>query len=188
MIDYLFHGTSTANSQSIFSSSLMPRQDKGNWYFKGQVPSLEGMVYLTNNPNSASFYGLRTAILKEEKFYSIIQVNKVDEDNLYPDENYFCPPCTSIYAKEMKEAQGKVLENQKLWNDCLAVRKLVAYKGNIERNKLGVLCSRPIKENIWYFLVDGKETIREFNFRMEMWIQARATLNIAYKDKYYFEI
>lgn len=116
----LMHGTSQSNASLIEVFGAIPRQDGGNWGTHLGNPegvnSLENFVYLTNKNFNSEFYGFRSAIISRDNHYSVVHFD-VDENNLYPDENYWINGI--VQSQEYKTSQEKVLMNKNLYKDCL---------------------------------------------------------------------
>ncbi len=144
----LQHGTSVANTENdILNTGLKPRNGKGNWFRETQHPSMENIVYLTNEIHNSEFYAARTAMISGSDC-AIIQVD-VPEDNLYPDENLFQK--NYLYDKdEMKEMQDKVLENRSMWIESLEKRGMVGHMGIIPKERILNIRKFKIEDSPFY--------------------------------------
>ena len=151
----LKHGTSASNLPSIYKEGIRPRQGIGNWFRATQAPSLEGFVYLANNYFVAEFHAARTAVLTNSTC-AIFDID-VEEDNLYPDENFFCED-TVLYKNDIIEAQSKVINNKNLWKDCLEKRSMVSHKGTISKNKICNLMTFPVEKSVFYTYIKHMPT------------------------------
>lgn len=77
----LYHGTDSKNLESILKNGLLPRKDTGQQVYKGALASNENFTYLTRWNPVAHAYSI------DENSPAILKVN-VDEDELYPDEDF----------------------------------------------------------------------------------------------------
>jgi hypothetical protein len=146
----LKHGTSQANVSVIMNEGLKPRQGKGNWFRDTQTPSIDGFVYLTSEDFNAEFYAARTGILTNSECAILETV--VEEENLYPDENFFTQK-NILNAGDLKEAQKHVMSSQQYWKECLQKRALVAHYGHISKDNITNIKTFPIEESIFYAFV-----------------------------------
>lgn len=77
----LYHGTDSKNLASILEHGLLPRKETGNIVYGGDFASNENLVYLTRWNPVAHAYSI------DENSPVILKV-EVDEDDLYPDEDF----------------------------------------------------------------------------------------------------
>lgn len=144
----LYHGTSQSNASLIEAYGVLPRQDKGNWNAHSEsVPSVQNFVYLTNKISKADFYGLRSSLIMNDNYYSVIEVD-IDEDNLYPDENLWINGIA--YKEDMLSAQEKILENKPLYKDCLEEIGLVSHRGHIPAGRVTNIIHRSMTDNTYW--------------------------------------
>jgi hypothetical protein len=174
----LFHGTSNSSFlDSIMTDGLKPRNDRlGNWFSPGKIASHKDFVYLTSALKTAHFYGLRSAIVNNCSQYTILQTPDLDEDKLYPDENLFVKPAL-FNIEDVVRAQNQIFDNQKSWQKCLDKTTLATYHGVVEN--VVEYETKPIRENLYYWMVDQTETIKEMDLkhRTREWLIGNGYLN-----------
>lgn len=100
----LMHGTSSTNCNSIVCAGILPRNpnSKGNWKEEYQGQSIQNHVYFTNKSLYADFFGFRTSLIDNSD--PVIVTVELNEDRLYPDENFFISgrACKDQYEEAQK--------------------------------------------------------------------------------------
>lgn len=113
----LYHGTTADNLENILKNGIQPRfftKKESNW--EGPIASRENLVYLTD---AYPVYYAMTA-LKGEEDLLIIEV-EVDEQDLYPDEDYIGYLITHAHKINRIEAIKSVnpLDHKEFYKDSL---------------------------------------------------------------------
>lgn len=101
----LYHGTSALNLDSILKKGILPRgRKKGNWE---EFPSHKKLVYLTK---AYPFYFAGCSLKKSEKALVLeIDTDLLDENNLFPDEDFIAQSSGDQFGKTSKIRQANIL-------------------------------------------------------------------------------
>jgi hypothetical protein len=137
----LYHGTGLSMFNAIREAGcITPRLagDSGNW--SHTVRSADGFVYLTDT------YPWYFAACTGEETLAVLEVD-VDEDNLYPDEDFVAQVLTMVEGGDLFDNTAGInpLDYQHAWEDSLKYLGNVAHLGEIpyERVKRYALVSDP---------------------------------------------
>src|SRR6266852_8190880 len=88
MSNFVYHGTNESSARRALKRGILPREmsgKKGNW--KDTVQSNPSMVYLT--VAYAPYFAVLTTDFEKERVAIIqIDLDKLDPDRLYPDEDF----------------------------------------------------------------------------------------------------
>ena len=187
MISFV-HATSSANAQLIDADlTLLPRGNKeGNWTREYQVPSAAEFVYFSNPIDTVGghFHGLRVALRDGSDEYVLYKVDDLPEENLYPEENFFCP-AGPYEIDAAQEGQKKMRENKHLWKDAYNKRGLCAHLGpvsvkNAEREVF------KIKESPIKWMTEPVWTFNEMEFRWQIVTKSALPIIRERLDQYHF--
>ena len=124
----LYHGTSKTIAKKAIKAGILPRGTQGsNWE---KYPSNNDMVYLTD---TYPIYFAVAAVPEDElDELAMIEV-QVDEDNLYPDED-FLSQLVKAREKRLPESEEAIelqMINKDLWKSSLEHLGNVAHKGSV---------------------------------------------------------
>jgi hypothetical protein len=128
----LYHGTSERHLRAIQRHGLLPRRRTGESNWSGNVTSKEGFVYLTDAYPVYFAVGPALAAEHAPADLLILKVD-VDEDRLYPDEDFIAWAVTD-------GAQGARQEEMNPFIDPRAYKD--AWRLSLEYN--GVVCTPAI--------------------------------------------
>lgn len=126
----LFHGSSTVHKDSILKNGLLPRKDtkNSNWsqHHHGLVESKPELVYLTD---AYPVYFAYAAVLASGGDLLIVKV-EVDENDLYPDEDFMSMIFQKQYGSQLPleiiNTMMSPLDNQHIAQDCLKYNGIAA--------------------------------------------------------------
>jgi hypothetical protein len=127
----LYHGTSERFLSQILSKGIRPRRtSSGNWK---DYPSRPDMVYLTT---AYPFYFGSTAVKDDERILVLeIDTRHLNENRLYPDEDFISQLMSREQGKRLQEVHGLVrdqLEKVKhFWKDSVERLGNCAHKGTV---------------------------------------------------------
>lgn len=152
----LYHGTASADA-IIRTGKITVDPPIRNWTTPGKVPTTD-TIHLTNNKISAEFYGLRSAVVAKKQMYSILKV-RIDENFLYPDENYISP---DIMAHEVPAIRKSIRENKDKWKLSLERCAGASLYESIPAEQIVSIETKLNQENVWWFLVEDSFTEKEF--------------------------
>lgn len=127
----LYHGTSLRRLRNILDDGLQPRgdDDLGNW---SGFPSKAGFVYLTDA--YAGFFAQTSLDRTDPDDLPVIVEVKVDERNLYPDEDILAQVWAEAAGRPLREVHDMIdpKQHQDLWRDSLEGLGNVAHFGSIQ--------------------------------------------------------
>ena len=143
----LYHGTSSANKQSILQMGIHPRgTGDGHWE---QYPSRPDMVYLTSA--YPFYFGLSTGNDRDDGLKVVFEIDtdKLDQDDLYPDEDYVVQSLAAAHNVPIAEIHDQVrsnLEQYRLegdkpaWCRSVEVMSTCAYRGTVPPQAITRYC------------------------------------------------
>lgn len=137
-MEKIYHGTDPETARKALEEGLSPREDTGrsNW---DEFPSLEGHVYLTRN--YAASYAQKAS---EGSRWGIVEIDldKLDKDNLYPDEDFIEQAARNHgfdlpfeLSGDIREATNQIRESieafKSFWRDSYQALGNVSHRGPI---------------------------------------------------------
>jgi hypothetical protein len=123
----LYHGTDSKNLESILANGLLPRKETGNIVYTGGLASNQDFTYLTRYNPVAHAYSI------DENKPVILKVD-VDENDLYPDEDYLEREltleslCSTGIAWEGNPADIDISKYKDKWKESYLIFGNVAIK------------------------------------------------------------
>ena len=142
----LYHGTSIKNLESILANGLRPRGDSpGHWE---DYPSRPDMVYLTTA--YPFFFGLntrdddKTGTTRHTKLVIEIESTQLDQDLLYPDEDFVVQLFAYHLQKSLSEIhdamRARLIDISQAYDDSDTSQSVLAWEESI--NALTTCCYR----------------------------------------------
>lgn len=136
----LYHGTSSKHLDDILENGIRPRgRRKGNWK---EFPSRKDMVYLTNA--YAPFFALHGSALGEKALILELDSGKIDEGNLYPDEDFIAQAIAQQKGCGIEDVHDEVRDNLELYRHhaMLSLEHLgnCSHKGRIPSQAVSRYC------------------------------------------------
>lgn len=163
---------------SILKHGLRPRlHRRTNWVGPGKVPSHHEMVYLTPSRTSANFHAMHSALRSgcNQGIVCTFSLSDLDEDKLYPDENYvatkYLGALAVITPQQMRGAISVLKEKKGEWRKSLEIARAVSHRGPIPVDR-AVIDHFSIERTEWAWMGSSTEEVYSSLERMVWKAQA----------------
>lgn len=106
----------------------------------------------------------------------------LNEDNLYPDENYTSVKNEKgqITTEDMVEGKKRLKEYKDHWKKCLHENHLLAHEGAIATKFIYEHEEHSITKNMWYCLIQDTNTVEELDWKLDVAVQSSGIMKWRY--------
>jgi hypothetical protein len=163
----LYHGTSSRHLKSILRNGIKPRGlRRGNW--GDRYASRPDHVYLTET--YAYYYALSATGAKSNPLIIEVDVDRLDEDSLFPDEDSVAQVLSRQTRRPLEEVHRDVVENLDRYRhhaiDSLRWLGTLSHKGRIPASAITRWCVVEQPANARVGMVLGDPSISLLNYSL----------------------